>query len=282
VAIRQRSLETRDRLVAKMSFPVAASQIWPMHIGMRASESISRHGARKRMLRQFACSIVMGLISTTGWAADLPSLPAPMSRIQSTQSSATTELSDAAACIERGDDAGAIAILTRHLISHPKHVTVRAYLAEVHFRRGEWQAARTEFDRFVEEAQIAELELPRLIHGHTRLMTIAEKLSDKYSEHLHRGIGLYLLSRQTTGPDAGLAERFLCAAAGELARAKRIHPDRARSHWYRYRVWRALGQLTAARSALRAAVRDAAFCDLTLAEKLDVAIARDAELRPDH
>jgi Tfp pilus assembly protein PilF len=190
-------------------------------------------------------------------------------------------LSDAAACIERGDDAGAMAILTRHLTAHPEHVTVRAYLAEIHFRRGEWQAARSEFDRFVEEAQIVELELPRQIHGHTRLMTIAEKLTDKYSEHLHRGIGLYLLSRQTTGPNAGVAERYLCAAAGELARAERIHPDRARSHWYRYRVWQALGQVTAARTALRAAVRDAAFSDLTLAEKLDVSIARDVELRSD-
>lgn len=246
-----------------------------MQCGMRIVQF--HHRVLARAFRHLACVTALTMSAAFGIAQDLRSLPDPVSPLKSAQSTATTELSEAAARIEQGDDTGAIRILTRHLAAHPEHVTVRAYLAEIHFRRGEWCEAQLLFDRFIQEGQLVELELPRLVHGHTRLMAIAEKLGDKYAEHVHRGIGLFWLAQQASVAEDVASERYLCAAAGELARAERLHPDRARPHWYRYRVWQQLGQTAAARTALRIAIRNAPFSDLTRAEQLALANARDAE-----
>lgn len=253
-----------------------------MLTGMRAiSWQLVGGGLSKAFLTLVGMTAI-AILAPFAAAVELPSLPAPAALTSPAQTNLTTELSQAAACIERGDEADAIVILTRHLEAHPTHTTIRAYLAEIHFRRGDWQAARMEFDRFVAEAQLADLETPRLVHAHTRLMAVAEKLKDKYSEHLHRGIGLYLLGRQASATDSGAAERYWCGAAGELARAERIAQGLARAQWYRYRVWQQLGQTAAARTALRAAIRDASFSDLTSAEKLDLSVARDAEFLHAH
>src|SRR5207245_2854640 len=101
--------------------------------------------------------------------------------------------------------------------------------------------ARTEVDRFVADAQFAGLDVNRLVHAHTRLMAIATRESDAYAEHLHRGIGLYVLALQNAPTDEAAAESLFCKAAGELTLALRAKPDAARAHWYLHLVWTRLG-----------------------------------------
>ena len=202
-------------------------------------------------------------------AADLPESPP-------TPPAATTNaLTLAAACIERGEETAALAYLARYVAEHPTHANVRAYLAELLWRRERFAESRAEFERFLSDAQLAAAEPGRLIHGHTRLMAIAEKGGDAYAEHLNRGVGMYLLA----GRDPAAAEALLCKAAGELTLAQREKPDEARPSWYLYLVWSRLGQFTPARAGLRRAARLAALSGLTPAERGDLALA-DAADRP--
>jgi hypothetical protein len=102
-------------------------------------------------------------------------------------------------------------------------------------------------------------------------MEIAEATDDGYSEHLNRGIGLYLLARQRTtlpDPDGELSsEALLCKAAGELTVAHLERPDEARPSWYLHEVWSGLAQQQPARRCLHAAEQAALFSDLTPSEQ---------------
>lgn len=208
-------------------------------------------------------------------AADLPGLPSSGEPPQLAGAAAPAELTQAAACIERGDLTAAIAIISRHVEAHPGQFTVRAYLAELHWRHGHWAEATTEFARFIADAQAAHAEPARLVHGHTRLMALAEKTGERGAEHLHRGVGLYWLARREA--NRATAESLYCKAAGELAVAERECPDDARPKWYLHRVWSALDQPLRARISLDAAGRLAAFSDLTPAERADLSLAVSSE-----
>jgi hypothetical protein len=101
-------------------------------------------------------------------------------------------------------------------------------------------------------------------------MAIAERTADPYGEHLHRGIGLYLLARQTTPTDAAGDEALFCKAAGELTLAGRERPAEARPDWYLYLVWSALAQSRPARQCLSRAAAREPFADLTPAERSEL------------
>ena len=172
-------------------------------------------------------------------------------------------LQQAAACIERGDEAGAVPHMVRHIQANPEQIMIRAYLAELLLRLQRLPEAQWHFERFVAEAQ--ETDGPahkQLVHCHTRLMEIAQDREDTYGERLHRGIGLLLLARQeqalreANDPD-GLRQKLLCKAVAELKAAHEVRPDEARPCWYLFEVWSALNQPRPAGRALREA-RDAA------------------------
>lgn len=227
------------------------------------------------MLRQFAWIIVSGVSAATVCAADLPRLPMAATPLQLAGPAGSAELTRAAACIERGDAETAIAIISRYVRENPGQFTVRAYLAELYWRTNHWPEAHLEFNRFIADAQAAGADPARLVHGHTRLMAIAEKTGDRSSEHLHRGIGLYWLARRET--DRATAESLLCKAAGVLALVERNRPDDARPKWYLHQVWTALDQPSRARGCLNSAARLTAFSDLTPAELADLSLAAAAE-----
>ena len=59
-----------------------------------------------------------------------------------------------------------------------------------------------QFERFVADIQDnQDLAGQHLVHCHSRLMEIARAAEDAYSEHLNRGIGLYLVAVQRNRPE---------------------------------------------------------------------------------
>lgn len=181
-------------------------------------------------------------------------------------------LSLAAAYLEQGDEAGACPHLAAYVQAHPDHRVIRARYAELLLRQRRLAEAHAEFTRYVTDAQDAEgLTAPHLIHCQSRLMDIAEAQGDVYSEHLHRGIGLYLVGRKRRllpNPEGELpVEALLCRAAGELTLARLQRPEEARPCWYLYEVWSRLAQRPAALRWLREADAAAPFSYLTPAEQ---------------
>jgi tetratricopeptide (TPR) repeat protein len=187
-------------------------------------------------------------------------------------------LSLAAAHIEKSDDAGAAPHLAHYLRLQPGHLVVRAHYAELLYRLGQTEEARTQLERFIVAVQDHDvLARQHLVHCHSRLMEIAEGASDEYGEHLNRGIGLYLLAcerSRPTAPESRLAiEALLCQAAGELTLARLQRPEEARPHWYLYLVWARLAQRQPAARCLRAAEEAASFTSLTPSEQRGLELA---------
>jgi tetratricopeptide (TPR) repeat protein len=185
------------------------------------------------------------------------------------------ELSLAADCLERGDDAAAVVHLERHVAEHPEQIVFQAQLAEVLARLKRLSEAQFHFEAAVAHAQDGPAAARReLVHYHTRLMEIARSRQDGYAEHLHRGIGLYLVgSRVAEKGESGDAERLLCKAAAALKEAQADRPNDARAAWYLHRVWSRLDQPRPADRALRKAITCAPFSRLTTAESRDLALA---------
>lgn len=198
-------------------------------------------------------------------------LPFQAGSTPSTVAEARTDLQEAASCLERGDTAGALPFLTRHVEAHPEQVNIRAHLAELLVRLDRKPEARRQFELYIREAQRqGSSGVSHLIQAHTRLAEIAQSANDPYREHLNRGIGLFLLAKQirSQGEEAGAPnpERMLFKAAAELEEAMKLAPEAARPHWYAHEVWSELGQQRPAMRELRAARQRATLSDLTPAE----------------
>jgi hypothetical protein len=190
----------------------------------------------------------------------------------------------AASCVERGDEAGAVPHMLHHVQAHPDQIMIRAYLAELLLRLKRLPEAQRHFERFIADAQqVTGPANQHLIHCHTRLMEIAQDREDAYSEHLHRGIGLLLLARQkgvlAQADDPALPQKLLCRAAKELNEAQTLQPGEARPCIYLFEVWTALDQPLPASKALRQARAETAFSThLTPAEHQMLALASSYEL----
>ena len=181
----------------------------------------------------------------------------------------------AAAWLDKGEDARACLHLTLYVAAHPEHFSVRVQYAELLRRLKRLKEARDEFERFVADVQdhkeAADLHL---LHCHSRLMELAADREDEYDEHLHRGIGLYLLAAQHSdqvGTES--AEGLLCKAAAELTLARQARPEEARPLWYLHEVWSRLAQSQPAARSLRAAAAAAPFSYLTPAEERGLFLA---------
>jgi hypothetical protein len=187
-------------------------------------------------------------------------------------------LSLAAAYLEKGDDLTACPYLGRYVEARPDHLVVRFHYAELLLKLDRPGAAREQFTHFVADVQDqSELADRHLIACHSRLMEIAQAEEDEYAEHLHRGIGLYLLgrirARLNEGGDAVTPESMFCKAAAELTLARLAKPDEARPCWYLYEVWSQLAQSQPARRWLRAAEAEAPYSYLTPAEQRRLELA---------
>lgn len=191
---------------------------------------------------------------------------------------APNQLSLAAACLEKGDEDAACAHLAHYVASQPDQLKARSHYAELLMRLNRVNDARKQFERYDADAQ--EREPPagsQLIHCHSQLTKIAVQLEDSYEEHLHRGIGLYLLGQERAAlpdPDGDLpAEGLLFRAGLELRKARRQRPEEARPSWYLYEVWSHLGKRRPAMQYLREAHEAAPISYLTPAERRNLQLA---------
>jgi tetratricopeptide (TPR) repeat protein len=187
-------------------------------------------------------------------------------------------LSLAAAYLALGDRERGQAHLARYVAAHPGEIDIRSDYAELLALMHREQEARAEFEGCIAAAQ--ELGPPafsRLIRCHRRVMEIAEAQEDAYAEHLHRGIGLYLLARESAAlkeAEAQLpSEGLFFKAAGELNLAREKRPDEARPAWYLYAVWSSLDQHGPAVRCLRDAETAAPFSELTAWEQRGLQMA---------
>jgi hypothetical protein len=184
-------------------------------------------------------------------------------------------LSLAADCLERGEDAAAASHLEKHVRAHPDQVVFRAQLADLLIRIDRLTEAQVHYEAATACAQDGPPAARReLVHYHTRLMELARRREDAFAEHLHQGIGLYLVgTRLASDGDAGDVERLMCKAAAALKEAQNARPGDARPAWYLYRVWSHLDQPRPADRALRQAVANAPFSQLTPSESRELALA---------
>ncbi len=180
-------------------------------------------------------------------------------------------LSLAAAHLALGQEQEAAPHLEAYLDANPSHFLVRMPFAEVLVKLDRLKDAKIQLDQFIAEVQNhPKLADEQLLSSHTRLMEIAGRVGDEYTERLNRGIGLYLLAVKRVelgGCDAKpLAEELLCKSAGELTLARLRRPNEARPNLYLHDVWRQLGQKQPAERCLREADRHAGMSYLTAAE----------------
>jgi tetratricopeptide (TPR) repeat protein len=190
-------------------------------------------------------------------------------------------LSLAAAYLDKGDDLTACPYLARYVLVRPDHFVIRFHYAELLLKLDRPGAAREQFDRFIEDVQDrGDLAEQHLIACHSHLMEIAQTEEDEYAEHLHRGIGLYLLARTRTrlqeGDEALSPESLFCKAAAELTLARLERPGEARPCWYLHEVWSQLAQSQPAHRWLRTAEAEAGYSYLTPTEhrRLELACRR--------
>jgi tetratricopeptide (TPR) repeat protein len=193
-------------------------------------------------------------------------------------------LSLAAAYLALGKEEQAAEQLKQYLDKQPDHYVVRGEFAELLLRLDRLEEAREQFERFEADIQDHEtLARQHLVHCHSRLLEIAERLEDDYAVHLHRGIALYWLARQraelTDAGDELSSEGLLCQSASEFVLARRERPEEARPCWYLHEVWSQLALCQPATRWLRAADEAAPFSYLTPAEqrRLHLACRRHAE-----
>jgi len=109
-------------------------------------------------------------------------------------------------------------------------------------------------------------------------MELAQERGDAYTEHLQRGIGLVLLAkaqaRNRESFDVSTTEAVLCKAVTELREASKAKPREARPEWYLHEAFTLMAQRHPAEKALYAAKANAAFSELTAAERRELATAR--------
>lgn len=198
---------------------------------------------------------------------------------------APNHLSLAAACLEKGDEDGACTHLAHYVAAQPDQLKARSHYAELLLRMHRVADARKQFERYDADAQECDQPAnPQLIRCHSQLTKIAIQEEDSYEEHLHRGIGLYLLGQERAAlpdPDGDLpAEGLLFRAGLELRKARRQRPDEARPCWYLYEVWSHLGKRHPAMQYLREASESAPISYLTPAERRNLQLACLREQSP--
>ena len=211
------------------------------------------------------------------------------------------QLSLAAAYLQADNQPKACEHLRRYLELEPGHWQVRQQLADLLSRLGHRALAKHELERMVHGAHSAlalehsppeESEALRLlVHGHGRLMELAEEESHPGNYHLHRGIGLYYLAQslpqanriqpvssqppEANGEIPDRREIFL-KAVQELTESEKVAPGNSKSAWYLSRAWKELGQAGQADHWLKILAKNHIPGDLHPREEREFAVSRGA------
>ena len=181
-------------------------------------------------------------------------------------------LHHATKALEANDHELACHWLRQYVARHPESKTVPAFYAEVLYKLARYSEARRNFEKAIAGLQDDTTpDTSYLVHCHGRLLELAGIDADDYAEHLHRGIGLYLLATERKPDDEMTEEAILCKAALELSEAHTRSPGEARPCWYLYLVWQRLGRSQPAQRWLRDADTLAPLSYLTPRERQDLA-----------
>ena len=196
----------------------------------------------------------------------------PTSRKKPDDVPAQDHLMLAADSMEKNDTQAAAEHLRQHISANPQQIMIRAYLAEMLFKSGQFDEAQWQFERFVADAQTVNGPASEhRLHCHSRLMEIAENRGDVGAEHLHRGIGMYLLAckslKQEAAVEEQLPERLFLKATAELKSAQKLLPSDGRPSWYLHLSWTQLNQIEPSRIALRQAAELVETSTMTTSEK---------------
>lgn len=151
----------------------------------------------------------------------------------------------ATASLEAKDFDGAAIQLERYLKAYPDSALIRLQVAELHFRQAHFVDARRQFNQALAEVIDPELPLHCRLHAHSRLMEIASEQRDRFSEELHRGIGLSLLAehrRNEQSQEGVHVQELLGKARLALEKAERLSPRDARPALYLISVWQRMQQ----------------------------------------
>jgi tetratricopeptide (TPR) repeat protein len=174
----------------------------------------------------------------------------------------------AAECLQRGEKSAAAVHLETHVRRHPDQPMFRAHLAELLWKLDRPADARTQFERFVADAQDGPGPVRgHLVHCHTRLMEIARDDGDRYAEVFHRGVGLLRLVEQPGADEVGPGEEVLCQAVKALAEARDLRPGDPRPLAYLALAHDRAGNPRAAAAARAAARNTLSTAGLTPAER---------------
>lgn len=193
-------------------------------------------------------------------------------------------LSLAAAYLALGDRRRGCVNLAKYTRAHPDEIDIRSDYAELLAQMHRDPEARAEFEACIAAAQeLGRSAYGQLVRCHRRVMEIAEAQQDAYAEHLHRGIGLFVLAQESAAAGAANAElsseALFFKAAGELTLAREEKPDEARPSWYLYVIWSRLNQRQPAARCLNQAGAAAPFSYLTPLERRTLHLACQAPER---
>lgn len=213
---------------------------------------------------------------------------------------ARVELSLAAAHLQAENQPRAAEHLRRYLDLEPGHWQIRQQLADLLSRLGHRALARRELELMLTSARAATSSDPKnptdpeainhLVHGHGRLMELAEEEGNLPQYHLHRGLGLFFLAKSI--PDAAstqapaksaeigaLPDRqdLLLKSVRELLEAQRLSPSDTRSAWYLSKAWRELGQSNQADHWMQKVGMAHVPGELTPQEERELAVARGSK-----
>ena len=178
----------------------------------------------------------------------------------------------AAECTGRGDQPAAASHLERYVCANPDQLMFRAHLAELLFKIDQPERAKFHFETFIAEAQTATgPPNAHMVHCHTRLMEIGGRGDDRYTEMLHRGVGLLILVKDAEADDE-FREEMLCKAIKALLEAKECKPTDARVQVYLADAHALAGNRRAADAARGAARSFATPGTLTVAESRRVSL----------
>jgi tetratricopeptide (TPR) repeat protein len=222
------------------------------------------------MQRAFAilCVIALAGCQTFDVSAPLGSLP----------SSPDPLLTQASAALDAGDHELACRHIEQYAAAHPASKTAPTLYGEVLFKLARYGESRVAFEKAIARLDDT-ADLPILVHCHGRLVELAAIDADDLAERLHRGIGLYLLSKDPSlvdSPDEDVdAESVLFKAIAELRIAHAVAPADARPCWYLHLAYRRLGKDLPAKRWLNEAARLAPTSHLTANERdsLDLRLA---------
>ncbi len=204
-----------------------------------------------------------------------PASAAPGPAETRTAAQARTLLLKATAALEAKDFPLAAIHLRRYLQAYPDAVLIRMQLAELYFQLQRFEDSADQFQLALGEVIDPALPLHCRLHGHSRLMELAQERDDRFQEELHRGIGLVLLAehRQASSQPEKMvnATQLLGKARTALVKASETAPKDARPALYLTSVWHSMQQHANAKASLEKAMLLAYCSPLTAQEHMQLA-----------